>query len=190
MADDGVDVDNDDEDGEGKSVGGKKTLLIIIAVVLLLGGVGAGLFFSGIIGGGGDSAEEEMMEEAADDHGDDHGGGHAEPKLGPDGQPLGGPAYFELPEFLVNLNTGGQRTSFLKMKVTLELMGPEALPRVQAHKPRIVDAFNTYLRELRTSDLSGSAGLERLRQELMTRVNKVIAPDEVKYILFDEVIVQ
>ena len=37
--------------------------------------------------------------------------------------------------------------------------------------PRVMDAFQTYLRELRPSDLDGSAGLYRLKEELTRRVN-------------------
>jgi len=61
---------------------------------------------------------------------------------------------------------------------------------MEANKPRIVDTFNTYLRELRTSDLSGSAGIYRLREELMARLNKTVEPGIVKDILFSEIIVQ
>ena len=39
--------------------------------------------------------------------------------------------------------------------------------------PRVMDAFQTYLRELRPSDLDGSAGLYRLKEELTRRVNLV-----------------
>ena len=39
-----------------------------------------------------------------------------------------------------------------------------------------MDAFQTYLRELRPSDLDGSAGLYRLKEELTRRVNVSIAP--------------
>jgi len=40
--------------------------------------------------------------------------------------------------------------------------------------------FQTYLRELRPSDLEGSAGLYRLKEELTRRVNVAIAPSRIK----------
>ncbi len=100
------------------------------------------------------------------------------------------PVYYELPEFLSNLSSSGSRVSFLKMSVTLELRDAEAVAVVEANKPRILDTFNTYLRELRPSDVQGSAGIYRLRDELMTRLNATIEEDLVKDILFSEIIVQ
>ena len=56
--------------------------------------------------------------------------------------------------------------------------------------PRVMDAFQTYLRELRPSDLEGSAGLYRLKEELTRRVNVAIAPSRVNAVLFKEIVVQ
>ena len=47
-----------------------------------------------------------------------------------------------------------------------------------------------YLRELRAQDLSGSAGLFRLKEELLVRLNTSVAPAEVKDVLFREMLVQ
>ena len=41
------------------------------------------------------------------------------------------------------------------------------MPRIEAVMPRIVDNFQIYLRELRLEDLRGSAGIYRLREELL-----------------------
>lgn len=170
-------------EGEGAPKKGKKKLIIIAAVVVLLLGVGAGVMFMG----GGDKAEEgEHHEEAATEEGG-HGGGHGEegaPKV------ANAPVYYELPEFLVNLSTNTGRVSFLKMHVTLELKDANATAVIDANKPRILDTFNTYLRELRPSDVQGSAGIYRLRDELMTRINGTVQEGVVKDILFSEIIVQ
>jgi flagellar FliL protein len=53
-----------------------------------------------------------------------------------------------------------------------------------------MDAVNTYLRELRASDLSGSAGIQRLREELLIRANKSLAPVKINDVLFKEIVVQ
>ncbi|MFZ8469333.1 flagellar basal body-associated FliL family protein, partial [Staphylococcus aureus] len=82
------------------------------------------------------------------------------------------------------------RASFLKMSVTLQLKDQAAVAVLDANKPRVLDAFNTYLRELRPSDVQGSAGIYRLRDELMTRLNGMIEEGLVKDILFSEIIVQ
>ena len=101
------------------------------------------------------------------------------------------PVYYDIPEFLVDLNTADKRkSSFLKMKVAVELSSQEDVLTLEAYMPRVRDNFITYLRELRASDLSGSAGLYRLREELLLRINQAIAPATVNNILFKEIIVQ
>jgi flagellar protein FliL len=102
------------------------------------------------------------------------------------------PAVFvDLPEVLVNLsNTGSDRTQYLKVKVVLELPDALLMQQIQPVMPRIMDTFQTYLRELRPTDLDGSAGLYRLKEELTRRVNLAIAPNKVNAVLFKEIVVQ
>jgi flagellar FliL protein len=100
------------------------------------------------------------------------------------------PVYYELPEVLVNLASTTRRTKFLKMSVTLELHDQEDTTVIEANSPRIMDAFNTYLRGLEPQELSGSAGIVRLREELMVSVNRIIGEGVVKNILFNEITVQ
>src|SRR5215218_6995069 len=91
------------------------------------------------------------------------------------------PAVFlDVPEVLVNLSTtGNKRTQYLKVKVVLELPDATLSPQIQTTMPRVMDAFQTYLRELRPTDLDGSAGLYRLKEELTRRVNAAIAPNRI-----------
>jgi flagellar FliL protein len=98
--------------------------------------------------------------------------------------------FFDVPELLVNLNTTGTRSSFLKITVSLELEKAEDIPRIKDVMPRILDNFQVYLRELRLDDLRGSAGMYRLREELLARVNAAVAPVKVRDILFKEMLVQ
>jgi len=102
------------------------------------------------------------------------------------------PAVFlDLPEVLVNLsNTGADHTQYLKVKLVLELSDAALSQQIQPVMPRIMDAFQTYLRELRPTDLDGSAGLYRLKEELTRRVNIAIAPKKVNAVLFKEIVVQ
>ncbi|MCC7260274.1 MAG: flagellar basal body-associated FliL family protein [Alphaproteobacteria bacterium] len=200
MADKKDDEDKDAAGAEGGEaegggpVKGKRKLIIIliIALLLLLGAAGAGLYFSGILGGGEEHAEGEApaAEGEAPAEGE-HGEAPAEGEHGEGAAPAGPQvAFYDLPEFLVNLNTNGGRTSFLKMKVALELENSGQTVTIQAYEPKIVDSFNTYLRDLRSTDLSGSAGIHRLREELLLRINKITYPEKVKDVLFKEMIVQ
>ena len=62
--------------------------------------------------------------------------------------------------------------------------------QIQPVMPRLIDTFQTYLRELRPTDLDGSAGLYRLKEELTRRVNAAIAPNRINAVLFKEIVVQ
>ena len=106
--------------------------------------------------------------------------------------PVKPPAFLDMPEVLVNLSTSGgtERTQYLKVKVVLELPDPEMAAQIQPVMPRLMDTFQTYLRELRPTDLDGSAGLYRLKEELTRRVNASIAPSRVNAVLFKEIMVQ
>jgi len=102
------------------------------------------------------------------------------------------PATFvDLPDVLVNLsNSGGERTQYLKIKITLELPDEHLVQKIQPLMPRVMDAFQTYLRELRPTDLDGSAGLYRLKEELTRRVNAAVQPNHITAVLFKEIVVQ
>jgi flagellar FliL protein len=102
------------------------------------------------------------------------------------------PAVFlDVPEVLVNLSTAaGERKQYLKVKVVLELADATLQPQIQTTMPRVMDTFQTYLRELRPGDLEGSAGLYRLKEELTRRVNAAIAPSRINAVLFKEIVVQ
>ena len=103
------------------------------------------------------------------------------------------PAIFvDLPDVLVNLsNTGStNRAQYLKVKIVLELPDPAVVAQIQPLMPRVMDSFQTYLRELRATDLDGSAGLYRLKEELTRRVNAAVSPNRVTAVLFKEIVVQ
>lgn len=160
-------------DADAPKGGGKKKLIILIAIPLLLAGVGAGLWFGGIL-----PPLLGMKPKAAAE-----AGGHAAPNAAP-------PVFFELPEIIANLNTGGRRASFLKLKAKLELGKQEDVAKVQAALPRVQDMFQTYIREIRPEELRGSTGTYRLREELIARAQIAVHPAQVRDVLFVEMLVQ
>lgn len=99
-------------------------------------------------------------------------------------------AFYDLPEMLVNLSQKDERSQFLKLKIALELSDKKAVSALPPVLPRVLDTFQIYLRELRSDDLEGSAGVYRLKEELLRRVNLAIRPHKVDRILFKEIIVQ
>ena len=91
---------------------------------------------------------------------------------------------------VVNLSGEDGQPRYLRLSVQLELSSTSDQQAVEAVMPRVVDQFQTYLRELRIRDLRGSQGIYRLQMELLSRVNAAAYPVEVKDVLFQEILIQ
>jgi len=100
------------------------------------------------------------------------------------------PLLLDLPAIAVNLSTADERPRTLKLSLSLEASDPAAAGAVQAALPYVLDSFQTHLRELRAAELEGAAGMFRLREELMKRVNLAIAPSRVRAVLVRDIILQ
>ena len=153
--------------GENAEADGKKKplmmIMIIGVVVLVLGGAG-GAYFMGMfdsVSSGSAKAEAQAPS-----------------------------VYFDIPEMVVNLASGRERPQYLKLKIAIEADSQENIDALTPKMPRIQDMFQIYLREMRRSDLEGSAGVYRLKNELMRRINITIYPAEIKRVLFKEIIIQ
>jgi len=187
-ADEAEDVEEDGEtDGEAKAPskggGGKKKLIMIIALILLLviGGL-AGAYFTGFL----DPVVEMIMGDAAEENVCEKSEGEESEGECVDQQAV----FYDLQEVLVNLNTGGRKSTFLKIRISLELEKESDIPLIKALMPRVIDNFQVYLREIRMEDLQGSAGIYRLREELLRRISAASAPSKIKDVLFKEMLVQ
>jgi len=164
--------------GSPAKKGGKRKLLLIAVPVLLLGG-GAGAWFSGVLPrllGHGEAAHAE------------HGAPAGE-KAGNKAEAAKAPTFMDLPDMVANLNAG-RRPAFIKLKAKFELAKPEDAVALQSAMPRIVDLFQSYLREMRPEELRGTAGTYRLREELIARTNIAAHPARVLNVLFTEMLVQ
>jgi flagellar protein FliL len=149
----------------GAAPKGKLKLIIAAAGLFVILGGGAATWFLFFRGGG----EEKHAEAVA----------------------AAKPVFVDVPDMLVNLvGAPGERVQYLKVKVVLELKEEKQVESIKPTLPRVTDIFQTYLRELRPVDLSGSAGLFRLKEELTRRVNLAVAPNAVNAVLFKEIVVQ
>ncbi len=122
-----------------------------------------------------DKKGKEEKEGKGDGYGDEGG---------PDGR------FLAIPTMIVNLNSDDGTPRYLRLTVQLEMEDSGDAHEVEAVMPRVVDQFQTYLRELRVKDLRGSAGIYRLQTELLWRVNQAADPIEVKDVLFQEILIQ
>ena len=152
-------------DGEAGAApqSGRKRLIILAALGLLIAGGGGGAWFVRGKSGGGTEA--------------------------PPTKPA---AFLDVREMTVNLSPepNQDRARFLKFKVALEVNDPKTIALIQPLLPRVEDTFQVFVRELRGSDLEGSAGIYRLREELLRRVNLAVSPAKVDAVLFKDIVVQ
>ena len=167
---DEVEGAEDDAPKKQKTSGKKLVLFVVLPLLLVLAGGGAAAYFFLFAG------EAEQAE-----GGDGKAGGKQKSKE---------VVFYDLPEMLVNLNTGGKQNNYLKIRVSLELDDPAAVPVLETVLPRVIDNFQIYLRELRLEDLNGSAGLMRLKEELLIRVNTAAGDIHINDVLFREMLVQ
>ncbi len=166
------------EDGEAEArskmlgLSGKRLALFVILPVLLLGGGGAGAYFMEMLG---PSPGKEPVHAKAEES----------------ERPVSAAAlYYELPDMLVDLNSGSSPSNLLKISIALEVEDEATVDRLHTVMPRVMDNFQVYLGELAFEDLSGSAGLDRLSEELLLRVNASIRPAKVRDVRFIEMLVQ
>jgi flagellar FliL protein len=184
----------EEADGEGGEEGGKKKLplkLIIIiaaAAVLVLGGGGTAAFLLLKPHGDAAAADKGHKEKKKPGKEDKKGGkddkGAAQVREGPNGV-----LFYTLPDIVVNMQTADGRPTFLKLKLTLEMPDQDAVDALEPNMPRLQDMFQTFLRELRPEDLSGSQGSYQLRMEILRRVNLVIAPSKANAVLIEEMLI-
>lgn len=146
----------------GKRGLSRRTMIVIAAAVGLFIALGAASYF--LLFAGGDATQ----------------GAHA-PKT----------FVFNLPTMTVNLRSDeGAGQQFMKLSVAIEVANEEVMTQIQPRMAAVIDAFQVYLRELRKSDLEGSAGIYRLKEELRRRINVAVFPAQIEGILFREILVQ
>jgi flagellar FliL protein len=99
-------------------------------------------------------------------------------------------AFSDVPDMLVNIQSNDGTPAYLKLSLSLEMDNDLAKTGMQALMPRLVDQFQSYLRELRLEDLKGSEGVLRLKEELLRRADAAAAPYKVRDVLLKQMIVQ
>ena len=154
------------EDEEATPKGGRRRLILLAAPPVLLAAAGGGLWFTGLL-----------------------------PRWLGLGRPTGParpapPVFIDMPPMIANLDTDPSRPRYIKLKARIEVARGVDAVAVKRFMPRIVDLFQTYLRELRPRDLQGAAGTYRLREELLNRADVAVAPARIRNVLFVEMIVQ
>ena len=174
-----MDDDDDDDEGRGKGgspVIGKKLVLIIIGAIVAILGIGLGVaymlgMFDDIL-----NPKPETVQEAALERGTD-----LDNVVG---------YFYPMEEISVAVQSVDSRSRFLKLKLVLELDSNEDVVFIKQVMPRILDNFQVFLRELRISELQGSQGIYRIREELLRRINTALSPLKIRDVLFTDIVIQ
>jgi len=165
-------------EGAKANKGGK--LPLILGLVVLLAAGGAGAWFFGLLPGGGAT------------EGGEHGAGAGAAPAGEHGAGAGAAAVGSmkpLDPFLANL--ADENTSrYLKMSLQVEFVDAEPPLAFDARLPQIRDVILTLVTSKTFADIRTPEGKERLREDVIDRINHVLSLEAVKSVYFTEFIVQ
>lgn len=183
----------DGAEGEGapKKKGPPILIIAIAAGVLVLGGGGAGAYFLFLAPKPAASADAAKKAAAKphDKKKDDKKAGDAS-KPDPKTQPViedgpDGIKYFKMPDVIANIQSPDGHASYLKLKLTFEC-DDDTADLLQDDMPRVNDILQGFMGELRPDDISSSAGDMQLRQEILRRINLILAPHKINAVLIEQ----
>ncbi len=152
------------EPTEEKKKGGKKGLIIGLLGALLAGGGGFYATYAGLILGPPAKPSNHNTES--------------------DLPPLPEIAFIALEPMVVSLGSAAN-AKFLRFSAQLDV-DPASEEAVQMVLPRIIDVLNTYLRAVSEDELGKPAALERLRAQMLRRIQVVTEQGQVKDLLITE----
>ena len=173
-------------DDAPKRKGKGKLLIVALALALLTGGGGFYAVYSGMLdvpflgkllgkkkaAHGGDHAGGE-----GDGHGDSHGGGKNYAADDP-------PEFIALDPLVISLGPES-KSPHLKVTLTIEAAAGRAA-ELDAVKPRLVDVLNGFLRAVDEREFEVPRSMERLRAQMLRRVQLVSPPGAVQDLLIQE----
>jgi flagellar FliL protein len=105
-------------------------------------------------------------------------------------QPPSPPPMVSLKPFVVNLADDGDMPRYLKVEFDLELRPGSLVEEVEAKKTELRDAIIVLLTSKRSRDLTSIEGKDRMRDEIITRVNSRLQSATVNRVFFKEFIIQ
>lgn len=99
-------------------------------------------------------------------------------------------SYVEVPPMVVNLRSGGGEARFLKLRFIVVAAGETQASEVKDKLPVLLDTLQPFLRELRPSDLDGSAAVFRIKEEMLRRARLALGQGVVTDVLIQDLVQQ
>ena len=169
MAEENKEQEQEQEEGKG---GKKKLILIAVIALLLIGGGGAAYKFLVLD----KKAEEEKQPNTEQIE-----------KEVKNIENLG--IMFEVGTFVVNL-ADKDADRYLKVTVVLEIENEQVKQEVEKRLPQIKDAITTLLFTKTSKELKTIDGIEKLKEEIIKRVNALLPLGGVKNVYFTDFVIQ
>ncbi len=179
----------EEELGETKRKLPLKLIIIIAAGLLVLGG--GGFFGYKFFFGKKASVEEAGEAKKGEEKKGEVKKGEEKKGEAKKGEEKKGEAtiIFPLDPFIVNLaDPTGNR--YLKVRVSLELTGPDQQQEIERRLPQVRDGILLLLSSKTFADISSMEGKLTLRTEILHRINQALSKSKVVTIYFTEFVVQ
>lgn len=161
------DLDKEETDGEDTAKVNRKKILFFLIPGLTAIGLAVGLYYTFT-----HDYDKNLNYSLVTD------------EIGEDGKAKSLTVFYDIPEIVANLKKSDNKNSRVKIKINLELSDVAEISRIDALIPRINDAVLSHTIELSEDEVSGASGLYWLKEELLYRINLLIAPATVKNLNF------
>jgi flagellar FliL protein len=159
---------------EEQPKGGKKKLIILLVVLLIL------------IGGGGGAAYKFLVLDKQKKNQEENKAEKIQEEIR-NVENIG--IMFEVGTFVVNLSDK-DADRYLKVTVILEIENEQVKQEVEKRLPQIKDSITTLLLTKTSRELRTAEGVERLKEEILRRVNAILPLGGVKNVYFTDFVIQ
>ncbi len=161
------------EQEEQQQGGGKKKLIILLVVLLLLLGGGGGAAYKFLVLDKQKDKQENKVQKIQEEIRNVENIG----------------IMFEVGTFVVNL-ADKDADRYLKVTVILEIENEQIKQEVEKRLPQIKDSITTLLFTKTSRELKTAEGVEKLKEEILRRVNAILPLGGVKNVYFTDFVIQ
>ena len=179
MAEEENKEENKESENNENSGGNNKLLLIVVVVLLLLLLVIAGVVAYFLLTDTNEPQPQQQQQQTQQEV--------KKKKINPEDTQIG-PMY-PLDKFIVNLQSDGARR-YLKCTMDLEMSSPELQQELDKKVPLIRDVIIRILSSKTVEMISTAKGKEKLKEEIVRKLNQYLESGEIKHVYFTDFVIQ